>query len=109
MCRKQLRLFRGPAVISPGRIFLTTLLNPKALIFAFVIMPPVALDRLWPFILVFWVLVPVCACGWIAVGALLPLAGRGVVTRARIARGAATALIVFAAVIGGSAVASALG
>ena len=106
--RSQRLSLQGATVVSPTRVFITTLLNPKALIFAFVIMPAGEPEELAPYVFAFWLLVPACACAWIAAGALLAGPDVDAITPARIAKVAAAALLLFAAAIGGSAIASAL-
>jgi threonine/homoserine/homoserine lactone efflux protein len=55
-------------VVTPAEVFVTTLLNPKAFIFAMAIIPFDA-PRLWPYLLGFVLLVVCSAIGWIVVGA----------------------------------------
>jgi len=97
----------GGAPVSVKRVFVTTLLNPKALIFAFVIFPrdPASLPG---FAALFSVLVVGVACGWIALGSFLSRSAAGLATPARVSRFAAVALVVFASVIASSAIAAAL-
>src|SRR5262249_49942477 len=96
----------GP--ISVGQVFVTTLLNPKALIFAFVIFPHVGLQETVRFIALFAILVIVIGCCWIALGRIIGgTAGRRA-THRLIARCAAAALTVFAAIIAGSAASATL-
>ncbi len=64
-------------VITPARVFLTTLLNPKAIIFALGVVPfgklPVA-----PYLAAFTAIATLVALGWIGFGALL---GRAVAAK----------------------------
>ena len=99
-------LMKIPAPASPGRLFLTTLLNPKALIFAFVIFPHTGLATLAPHASVFSALVAVIGGGWIALGSLIAHSAAGSATPRRISRFAAIALGIFATLIAGSAVAA---
>ncbi|MBB3769786.1 threonine/homoserine/homoserine lactone efflux protein [Angulomicrobium tetraedrale] len=60
----------GPGLVTPGRIFLTTLLNPKAIVFALGVVPFNA--PAWPgYLMAFALLTATVALGWIALGALL--------------------------------------
>ena len=79
------RLWRGGraalatgALVTPAQVFLTTLLNPKAIVFALGIMPFGA-PRVWPYLLGFLLLLVSVATGWIAAGAALGgvVGGRG--------------------------------
>lgn len=97
---------RTPA--SPGRVFLTTLLNPKALVFAFVIFPRVDLAPLVIIAVVFSALVAVIGSLWILFGSLLARSAVSAATPQRISRIAAAALGIFATLLASSAVAEAL-
>jgi threonine/homoserine/homoserine lactone efflux protein len=61
-----------PAVapVTPGQVFLTTLLNPKALVFALGVVPFGA-SNWWLYLLCFLLLLVTVAMGWIALGATL--------------------------------------
>ena len=95
-----------PAPASPARLFLTTLLNPKALIFAFVIFPHTGLAALVPYAVIFVALVAIIGGGWIVLGGLIAHSTGGMATPRRISRLAAVALGVFATLIASSAVAA---
>lgn len=57
------------AAITPGRVFVTTLLNPKAAIFAFALFPEGRVGlALLPWALGFAAVVVTCATGWFFVG-----------------------------------------
>jgi threonine/homoserine/homoserine lactone efflux protein len=99
-------LMSVPAPASPARLFLTTLLNPKALIFAFVIFPHTALTTLAPYAAIFAALVAIIGAGWILLGGLIASSAFGTATPRRISRIAAVALGVFATLIASSAVAA---
>jgi threonine/homoserine/homoserine lactone efflux protein len=78
-----LRLWRGRDTtegqtrVGPATVFLTTLLNPKAAIFALVIIP--MQDPRWPlYILAFAAMMCVMSVTWMSAGAFL---GRGYATR----------------------------
>jgi threonine/homoserine/homoserine lactone efflux protein len=58
------------ALVTPGQVFVTTLLNPKAIVFALGIIPFGA-ERVWPYLLGFLMLLAGVAACWIAFGALL--------------------------------------
>ncbi|WEK50760.1 MAG: LysE family transporter [Candidatus Kaistia colombiensis] len=98
----------GGEPISVRRVFVTTLLNPKALIFAFAIFPAGDWATLLPFAGLFTALVVGVACAWIALGSGLSRSAAGFATPARVARLAAVALVLFASVIASSAIAAAL-
>jgi threonine/homoserine/homoserine lactone efflux protein len=57
-------------VVTPAQVFVTTLLNPKAIIFALGIIPFGA-GRVWPYMLGFLAMLACVALGWIAAGSLL--------------------------------------
>jgi threonine/homoserine/homoserine lactone efflux protein len=99
----------GAGQITFRRVFTTTLLNPKALVFAFVIFPPPQSPALPLLAAIFAVLVVSVANGWIALGAALARSAGGIATPARIGRVAAVALTVFAVLIGSSAIAAVVG
>jgi threonine/homoserine/homoserine lactone efflux protein len=93
--------------IGTSRVFLTTLLNPKGLIFALVIFPQdLRLAALVPFLAIFAGLVCAVAVCWITFGAGLVRAAPRLLVGARIGRFAAVALAIFATVLGGSALAA---
>ncbi|MDB5413623.1 MAG: Lysine exporter protein [Rubritepida sp.] len=62
-------------VVTPAQVFVTTLLNPKAIIFALGIIPFGA-PRIWPYMAGFLALLACVALGWIAAGATLGGAAR---------------------------------
>jgi threonine/homoserine/homoserine lactone efflux protein len=96
----------GP--ISVGQVFVTTLFNPKALIFAFVIFPRSDLQETVRLLALFSMLVIAIGCAWIALGRVIRSSAGRRATHSLIARCAAVALTVFAAVIAGSAVTAAM-
>jgi threonine/homoserine/homoserine lactone efflux protein len=60
------------AVVTPVQVFLTTLLNPKAIVFALGILPFGAGRGVWsPYLLGFLLLLASVATAWIAAGAML--------------------------------------
>ncbi|MEZ0002984.1 LysE family translocator [Sinorhizobium fredii] len=92
--------------IAPGQIFVTTLLNPKALIIALVIMPQVGLQAMLPWFLGFAALTLGAGSLWIATGTLLALLPRRPVGPRLPRRIAAACLVAFSFGIAGSALAS---
>jgi threonine/homoserine/homoserine lactone efflux protein len=98
----------GAAPISGRRVFLTTVTNPKALVFALVLLPPLPLPELVPWLAGFSALVMMVGSGWVALGALLARSAASVATPRRVCRAAAVALTVFATILAGSALAGAL-
>ena len=95
-----------PTPATPTRMFLTTLLNPKALIFAFVIFPQTDLAQLASNSAIFAALAAVVGTGWVALGSLIAHSAPGVATPGYISRVAAVALALFAALMASSAVAA---
>ena len=104
-----LGLWRSPQislpeqVVTPGGVFLVTLLNPKALIFAFIIMPPLAAGR-WaaalPYLAGLCGLILAASLCWINLGAAIR-SGRILAIEPKIIRRLGSAvLIAFAVVIG---------
>jgi threonine/homoserine/homoserine lactone efflux protein len=85
--------------ITLQRVFTTTLINPKGLVFAFAIFPPVGFVVRLPYLGVFAVLVVVTAIGWQTLGAAAALSSRGLFTAARVERVCAIVLAVFAIVL----------
>lgn len=94
------------ATISMRRVFLTTLINPKAFIFALVILPRGDLLDMAPWLAAFSALVVVVATCWIGFGAMIARSAGGLVTPLRIWRSAAVVLATFASMIAGSAIAA---
>lgn len=82
--------------ITLARVFVTTLLNPKALVFAFAIFPQVGFVERLAYDAVFAVLVIGTATGWVALGALAQRSSAGLLTSSRIERATAVALAGFA-------------
>lgn len=81
--------------ITLSRVFLTTLLNPKALVFAFAIFPPLDFVARLPHGAVFALLVVATAIGWMALGAGAQKTSGGLLTSSRVDRITAVALAVF--------------
>ena len=82
--------------ITPGRVLGTTLVNPKALIFAFAIFPPVGFVARLPYLGLFTGLVIVTAVGWMTLGMLAARRSAGLLTSSRVERITAVALAAFA-------------
>jgi threonine/homoserine/homoserine lactone efflux protein len=100
------RLWRrgGPAVpagvlVTPRQVFVTTLLNPKAIVFALAVVPFGRDGPVWPYLLGFLAMLVAVATCWIAAGAALGnLAGRHGM-RGLVPRIGATAVAGFAVLI----------
>ena len=95
-----------PAPATLGRLFLTTLLNPKTLIFAFVVFPAADLTSFGRYAATFSMLAAVTGVGWIVMGNLLARLAAAAATPKRISRFAAVSLALFATIIAGSAIAA---
>lgn len=96
----------GP--ISLGRMFITTALNPKGLVFAMVLFPHGSIVSVVPFLALFCGLDAVVAMGWVCLGAVLARRAERLIAPARWSQAAALALAVFAMILAGSALAAAL-
>jgi threonine/homoserine/homoserine lactone efflux protein len=86
-------------------VFTTTLLNPKALIFAFAILPPGADARLSLHATLFLVFIGVTGVFWIAIGDGARRASARLVTPAYVGRAGALTLAGFALLFVGSVLA----
>lgn len=85
--------------ITLGRVFLTTLINPKALVFAFAIFPHLGFVERLSYMGVFAVLVVGTAIGWMALGTIAARSSAGLLTSSRVERITALALLVFATLL----------
>ena len=94
------------APVEPGRVFVTTLLNPKALIFAFAIIPPRSPIAVGPWLLGFSVLVALVGAFWIFLGGAFARSNGAQLAPPLIARAAAAILAVFGGALTGSAIAA---
>jgi threonine/homoserine/homoserine lactone efflux protein len=111
-----LKLWRGAgndpalgAAISIRRVYLTTLLNPKALLFSFIILPRAPLAEAVTGLALFAALVVAIGSGWSLAGTLLTGGRRPLLSRHMVARLAAIVLAIFAGLIAGSAIAALVG
>jgi threonine/homoserine/homoserine lactone efflux protein len=59
------------AAVTPAQVFIATLLNPKAIVFALGILPFGVGRGVWPYLLGFLLLLTAVATAWIATGAML--------------------------------------
>ena len=85
-------------------VFVTTLLNPKAVVFAFLIFPDPGLPQ-WLQLRAFGLFIAICAfacAGWLTLGAMIGQQAGFFITPRGFQRGAAAALAIFAVVMLGS-------
>jgi threonine/homoserine/homoserine lactone efflux protein len=94
----------APVPIDARRVFVTTALNPKSLVFAFVIFPAAPAATVAVAFAAFAVMVAAVAACWIAAGAALGRRGGRAVTPRAATRAAAVVLAAFAAAITGSVI-----
>ncbi len=83
-------------VVTPGRIFVTSLLNPKALVFASAIFPAAESANLAARAALFMLAVAATGSAWTAIGSLLTETAAEGATPRRIARISAVCLLGFA-------------
>lgn len=86
------------------RVFITTLLNPKAAVFAFLIFPESSSPQ-WLLLRSFGLFIGICAvvcAGWLTLGAVIGQQAGSIVTPRGFQRGAAIVLAIFAVVMLGS-------
>jgi threonine/homoserine/homoserine lactone efflux protein len=90
------------------QVFVTTLLNPKAVLFAFTIIPFDATGNIWgaiPWLAALSLLIAIVGSCWIVLGATVQR-GMGVLATPRVScRAGAIVLILFAALVSGTAMA----
>lgn len=96
----------GSGEISVRQVFVTTVLNPKALIIALVIMPHGDLMMLAPWLLLFAGLVLFAANGWIVIGRLMRGTRVFQLKPIMIRRVAAACLLLFAIILASSSIRS---
>ncbi len=92
-------------VLRPVHVFVTTLANPKALVFAFHIMPHLAdgqFQRALPYLTAFAAMVVTVAVGWVRLGASLHESTHPLLKPATIRRASAIVLSGFAVAIAGT-------
>ena len=92
--------------VSVRQVFVTTVLNPKALIVALVIMPHGGLAVLAPWLVLFAGLVLLAANGWIAFGSLMRRTERFEVKPIVVRRVAAACLLLFAMILASASIQS---
>ncbi|WP_046600498.1 LysE family translocator [Neorhizobium galegae] len=92
--------------VSVRQVFVTTVLNPKALIIALVIMPHGGLTELAPWLALFAGLVLLAANGWIAFGSLMRRTELFEVKPIVIRRAAAVCLLLFAMILASASIQS---
>lgn len=92
--------------VSVRQVFVTTVLNPKALIIALVIMPHGSIEVLLPRLLLFAGLVLLAANGWIVLGRLMRSARGFEIGPAAIRRTASVCLLLFAVILAKSSIQS---
>lgn len=105
-CDAGVSLTRQGSSISIGKVFLTTLINPKAFIFASVIIPSGPIAFMVPWLAAFCGLALAIGACWIALGALLARHAQTFMTPRRIWRVASIALAAFAMIMVRSALAA---
>jgi threonine/homoserine/homoserine lactone efflux protein len=88
------------------QVFVTTVLNPKALIIALVIMPHGTLSILAPWLALFASLVLFAANGWILFGRLMRGTRRFEIGPIAIRRTASVCLLLFAIILANSSIQS---
>jgi threonine/homoserine/homoserine lactone efflux protein len=87
----------GEGAVTLRAVFVTTLINPKALVFAFGIIPA-AHPALWAYVAAFAVTVPLVGLCWIGVGGLIGAAS-GERHAGLVRKVASVALVGFAALL----------
>lgn len=100
MWRQAPRLVTGDARVRPATLFVATLLNPKALVFALSILPAGATAAAWHFT-AFAAIGAATGLGWVLVGRAITLAASG--QQHLVQRGASLVLVGFAGLIAASA------
>lgn len=99
-------LLTSAQTITPSKVFLVTLLNPKALVFAFVVLPP--LSGQWistlPQLAVLALMIIVASLCWISLGAAIASGKLWSIYTRYIPRAGGIVLGIFAVIIGSAAV-----
>jgi threonine/homoserine/homoserine lactone efflux protein len=95
-------------IVTIAQVFVATLLNPKALVFAFTVFPPFATPMAaLPHMAAFTATVAVVACGWLVLGGMVGRVAQGRWNRF-LPRAAAAVIGVLASIIASSAIAASL-
>jgi threonine/homoserine/homoserine lactone efflux protein len=95
-------------IVTIAQVFVATLLNPKALVFAFTVFPPFATPMAaLPHMAAFTATVAVVACGWLVLGGTVGRVAQGRWNRF-LPRAAAAVIGVLASIIASSAIAASL-
>jgi threonine/homoserine/homoserine lactone efflux protein len=84
--------------VSFGRVFITTLVNPKAVIFSLVLIPAGSVEQIVPYLVLFSGLTAAISTLWIGLGRLLARSAGTNATPFRIWRLAAVGLALFATI-----------
>lgn len=95
-----------PDPVSPCRVFVTTLINPKAQIFALVVLPAGPLASLGLHLGLLTACIPAVALGWISLGRVLIRSTKSRLSPRLVWRVAAAVLVVFALITAGAAIAA---
>lgn len=106
------RLWRDGEATTPSdepvpfqRVLIATSLNPKAIGFAFVIVPflaPLRVQAVWPYLVALGVMAVAVGAGWIAVGAMIRAGARNSLAGGAVQKMGAAVLAAFALLIVGS-------
>lgn len=97
---------QSDAPVSFRRVLIATMLNPKGIVFAFVIVPYLAHGepmRAAPYMAGLVVMIAIVGTAWIALGAVLRAKGRATLSNGLARRAGALVLCVFAVILSGSA------
>lgn len=92
----------SPSLVTFRQVFITTVLNPKALIFGLVLIPHGTLPAVLPWLGLFVVMVVSAACTWLTAGAAIIYRKRNGQFPPLLTRIAASAMLLFAASLAGS-------
>lgn len=98
----------GPGDVSWLQVYTTTLLNPKALIVALILMAADPVKTILPWLAMFVASIVVFGCCWIVAGSLVQRLGAGRIGPRLARRVASVFLVGFALLLAGNAIASIL-